>query len=42
MNFEDETTDLININQDLVEFKNIVKDIAQNENVLALKIIISI
>ncbi len=37
MNFEDETTDLININQDLVEFKNIVKDIAQNENVLALK-----
>ena len=29
--------ELINVNQDLAEFKSIVKDIAENSNVLALK-----
>lgn len=36
MNLE-EQSNLINVNQDILEFKNIIKDIAQNENVLALK-----
>ncbi len=36
MNFNEQSK-LIPINQNILEFKNIIKDIAQNENVLALK-----